>query len=139
MRSKPLNHGLTSYFLDGRADQQIDFRGNIAKQLWHICCGRLQASIQRDGTSATISNTDFYGNVTHTASVQNFDASAVDYHNPTDAAYNSGCANHSPGAARRAYVKTQVTFSSFRKCNRNQEKFDQVFNDSYQRCKTNPF
>jgi len=78
-----------TYFLDGRGDQHIDFRGNAASTLWHECCGRLQASIQRDGTSATISNTDFYGNVTHTAVIKDFDLDpAVDgtdeFHNPVD-------------------------------------------------------
>ena len=62
----------------------MDFRGNIAKQIWHICCGRLQASIQRDGTSTTISNTDFAGQVTHTATVSSIPVDG-NYHNPIDA------------------------------------------------------
>jgi len=73
-----------TYYLDGRADQHTDYRGNIAKQIWHLCCGRLQASIQRDGTSTTINNTDYKGQTTHTAVVSSPPASG-DYHNPANA------------------------------------------------------
>jgi len=73
-----------TYYLDGRSNQTFDFRGNFTRSLWHLCCGRFQASIQRDGTSADISNTDFYGNITHTAAVKDFDLNTEDFHNPID-------------------------------------------------------
>jgi RHS repeat-associated protein len=58
-----------TYYLDGTNNQHTDFRGNTAKQIWHTCCARLQASIDRDGNSTTIYNTDFKGQVIHTATV----------------------------------------------------------------------
>jgi RHS repeat-associated protein len=75
-----------SYFLDKRAKGRTDGRGNVWSQLWHICCGRIQASLDPAG-HGTITNTDFFGNVTHTAVVANLpnDVTAYDWHDPIDA------------------------------------------------------
>jgi len=76
-----------TYYLDGRADQHTDFRGNADKSYWHTCCGRHQATTQRDGKSTTIYNTDFKGNSTHTATIShaNLDPTSYPFHNPIDA------------------------------------------------------
>ncbi|MFT5632428.1 MAG: RHS repeat-associated protein, partial [Rubritalea sp.] len=74
-----------TYYLDGRNYEHKDFRGNIAKQIWHACCGRLQASIQRDGTSTTIHNTDYKGQATHTSVLEISNLQNYNWHNPTDA------------------------------------------------------
>jgi RHS repeat-associated protein len=58
-----------TYYLDGTSNEHKDFRNNTAKQIWRVCCARLQATIDRDGTSTTIQNTDFKGQVIHTATV----------------------------------------------------------------------
>ena len=55
-----------TYYDDRRSKDYTDFRGNTSTTLWHLCCGRLQASIDQAGHQQA-SNTDFYGNVTHTA------------------------------------------------------------------------
>ena len=77
------------YHLDGREKSHTDFRGNPNLNLWHVCCGRFQAGVQRDAASTSISNTDFNGNVTHTAVVK-VDPSAggtvaANWHDPVDA------------------------------------------------------
>ena len=59
-----------TYYHDRRRRTVTDFRGNVTRQLWHACCGRYQGSIDQ-ADHGTISNTDFYGNVTHTAVVEN--------------------------------------------------------------------
>jgi YD repeat-containing protein len=58
-----------TYYLDGTNNEHTDFRNNTAKQIWRACCARLQATIDRDGNSTTIYNTDFKGQVIHTATV----------------------------------------------------------------------
>ena len=78
-----------TYYLDGRKKSHTDFRGNSNLIQWHVCCGRLQAIVQRDGQSTSISNTDFNGNITHTAVVK-VDPSvggtvAPNWHDPSDA------------------------------------------------------
>ena len=75
-----------SYFLDKRQKDRTDARGNIWSKLWHICCGRLQATIDPAG-HGTVRNTDFYGNVTHTAVVANLpaDVTLYNWHDPIDA------------------------------------------------------
>lgn len=72
-----------TYYLDGTANEHTDFRGNIAKQIWHTCCARLQASIDRDGQSTTIYNTDHKGQAIHSATVSQNPAG--NWHNPVDA------------------------------------------------------
>jgi len=71
-----------TYLLDGRSDKHTDFRGNFVQQLWHACCGRLQASIQADGTSTSIHNTDYKGNVTHTAVLSAVPIDNSEWHDP---------------------------------------------------------
>ena len=71
-----------TYSLDGRPAEHTDFRGNVRKTLYHRCCGRVQASIQRDGVSTFINNTDYKGQTTHSAVVS---ALAATYHNPLNA------------------------------------------------------
>ncbi|NRA39136.1 MAG: RHS repeat protein [Planctomycetes bacterium] len=70
-----------TYYLDGRINERTDAKNNIWKTIWHICCGRFQASRDPSG-AGTISNVDYYGNVTHTATVEDLDVQ-TDYHNPT--------------------------------------------------------
>lgn len=72
-----------TYLLDGKPSTHTDARGNLARQYWRACCGRLQASVDRDGTSTQISNTDHEGNATHTATVSAPPVS--NYSNPVDA------------------------------------------------------
>ncbi|MDX2053048.1 MAG: RHS repeat-associated core domain-containing protein [Polyangiaceae bacterium] len=75
-----------TYYPDGRQRQHADFRGNTATTLWHPCCGREQGRIDRDGLSGTITNTDFKGNVTHTAIVANLSAGeSYAFHDPINA------------------------------------------------------
>jgi YD repeat-containing protein len=75
-----------AYFLDKRRATKTDGRGNIWATLWHVCCGRLQAQIDPLG-HGTIQNTDFYGNITHTAVVAHLptDVTAYNWHDPIDA------------------------------------------------------
>ena len=98
-----------TYYLDRRSDETTDFRGNISKSYWHLCCGRYQAGVQKDGISASISNTDFYGNVTHTAVVTNFDITTIDYHDPVNTDrpkqhYRSLSSNHALWSIVRSYA-----------------------------------
>ena len=58
------------YYNDGRQRAVTDFRGSRSQQLWHNCCGRNQGRID-EADHGSLSNTDFYGNVTHTAFVEN--------------------------------------------------------------------
>ena len=58
-----------TYYNDGRQKSITDYRGNVSRTLWHQCCGRSQGSIDAAGHGKLI-NTDFYGNVTHTAFVK---------------------------------------------------------------------
>ena len=58
-----------TYYPDGRPFEHTDFRGNILAKIYHTCCGRLQATIDRDGQTTTIHNSDFEGQPTHTATV----------------------------------------------------------------------
>ena len=60
-----------TYYDDGSKQDHIDYRGNTTTTEWHLCCGRFQASIDQAG-HASISSTDFYGNVTHTAVIKNY-------------------------------------------------------------------
>ncbi|MFC4995056.1 RHS repeat-associated core domain-containing protein [Rubritalea tangerina] len=97
-----------TYLLDGKLDKHTDFRGNILQQLWHACCGRLQATIDRDGTSTTISNTDYNGNVTHTATVSAVPNSA-DYHNPVNAETLQETTTRYDGRGRPTYTTRWLT------------------------------
>ena len=67
-----------TYYNDGRAQDHTDFRSNTSTSIWHQCCGRFQAGVDRDG-HVSVSNNDYYSNVTHTAVV---DKNGVisDYH-----------------------------------------------------------
>ncbi len=71
---------LTTYHLDRRVETHIDARGNIWETLWHTCCGRFQGTVDPTG-AGNISNTDYHGNVTHTAVVGNM-AEQDTFHNP---------------------------------------------------------
>ncbi|NRA39777.1 MAG: hypothetical protein HRU15_16670, partial [Planctomycetes bacterium] len=53
---------------------------------WHQCCGRLQASMDPTG-SGTIRNTDYFGNITHTAVAANLPTDVILYgwHDVVDA------------------------------------------------------
>jgi len=89
-----------TYYLDRRDRTHTDFRGNTWTTHWHACCGRLQARLRPDGTGS-VANTDFAGNVTHTARVPNLPTTPSDqapeavitdgdpppypWHDPTDA------------------------------------------------------
>ena len=75
-----------TYLLDKRRATKTDGRGNIWTTLWHVCCGRLQAQIDPLG-HGTIQNTDFFGNMTHTAVVAHLptDVTAYNWHDPVDA------------------------------------------------------
>jgi RHS repeat-associated protein len=74
-----------TYNLDGTNNEHKDFRNNTAKQIWRVCCARLQATVDRDGTSTTIQNTDFKGQVIHSwtgrAAVP---AANLNFTNPSD-------------------------------------------------------
>ncbi|QNN21559.1 hypothetical protein HED60_04475 [Planctomycetales bacterium ZRK34] len=85
-----------TYYLDGRAKDHTDFRGHVMTQVWKPCCGRLSVTAQPaiddpDNPGNTyrpvhFTNTDGYGNVTHTADVKWTDAILPDgSHNPPDA------------------------------------------------------
>ena len=58
-----------TYLADGRRNLTTDYRGNILQQIWHLCCGRPQASIDQAG-HGSITNNDFYGNITHIINVE---------------------------------------------------------------------
>ena len=76
-----------TYNPDGTQSTHTDFRGNTTEYLWHACCGRAQATIDRDGESTSITNTDYAGRRTHTA-VVSADPTANpgnDWHDPVDA------------------------------------------------------
>ncbi|MCM8531743.1 MAG: PA14 domain-containing protein, partial [Lentisphaeraceae bacterium] len=68
-----------TYYDDGRAHTHTDFKNKTAETVWHECCGRLQANIDREG-NVQVSNNDYFGNVTHTAVVDK-DATITNYHN----------------------------------------------------------
>jgi len=72
-----------TYLLDGKPSTHTDARGNLSRSYWRACCGRLQATVARDGTSTSISNTDFEGNATHTATTSTPPLS--NYSDPVDA------------------------------------------------------
>ena len=72
-----------TYLADARLDQHTDYRGNTLTYIWHVCCGRLQATVDRDGQSTTIFNTDYAGQSTHTATVTTNPAG--NWHDPIDA------------------------------------------------------
>ena len=72
-----------TYFADGRQDLTTDYRGNVLQQIWHLCCGRPQASIDQAG-HGQITNNDFYGNLTHIINVEDVVNHTADYHNPID-------------------------------------------------------
>ena len=73
-----------TYLADGRQDLTTDYRGNILQKIWHLCCGRPQASIDQAG-HGSITNNDFYGNITHIINVEDVASHSADYHNPIDA------------------------------------------------------
>lgn len=68
------------YAPDQRRTLQIDARGKAWRTLWHNCCGRYQGSEDPTG-AGDISNTDYYGNVTHTATIADFSVD-TNYHAP---------------------------------------------------------
>ena len=85
-----------TYYDDGRAKDHTDFRGNTTTKVWKQCCGRLGVIAgaeytDKDGNqrrSAQTMQYDFYGNVTHTTTLD-WDATATlppcCYPDPTDA------------------------------------------------------
>lgn len=91
-----------TYDADRRPTQTIDERGNYWRNVWHTCCGRLQAKIENAETSpyvqvregpGEIFNNDYYGNVTHTASVKKI------FYNDDGAGIPGGGTFHDPPAA----------------------------------------
>ena len=101
-----------TYYLDGRSDEHTDFRGNIAKQIWHTCCGRLQATIQRDGTSTTIHNTDYNGNPTHTSvlEISNLPQNpSYNWHDPVNADTLLETTTRFDGRGRPTHTTTWLT------------------------------
>jgi len=71
-----------SYTLDGRRDTHTDARGNDWRSIYHACCARQQASIDPLG-HGMITNTDYSGNVTHSAVVADI-VTHSDPHDPVD-------------------------------------------------------
>jgi RHS repeat-associated protein len=69
-----------AYYLDKRSETTVDPRGNPWTDIWHSCCERLRGAIDPTG-AGDISNTDFYGNITHTAVVEDMSA-IVNFHDP---------------------------------------------------------
>ena len=88
-----------TYNLDKTSLDTIDFNGKSWRTLWHRCCGRLLASLSPklsatgDNRPGNIVNTDFNGNVTHRATVNNImesnggagNSSDPSFHDPLDA------------------------------------------------------
>ena len=73
-----------TYYDDKRQNTVTDYKGNFSQSIWHQCCGRPQASIDQAG-NGTITNNDFYGNITHLAAVEDVAAHAGTYHDPINA------------------------------------------------------
>lgn len=61
-----------TYNLDRTVDTTIDYRDNPWRTIWETCCRRVQAQRDPNG-SGSISNPDFYGNIAHTAVVEDLD------------------------------------------------------------------
>ena len=74
----------TEYAADGRVLKRTDARGFDWETEWHECCGRLMGSRDPEG-HGSFSNTDFRGSVTHSISVEDYDAHASNSHDPIDA------------------------------------------------------
>ncbi|EDM28096.1 hypothetical protein LNTAR_12106 [Lentisphaera araneosa HTCC2155] len=73
-----------TYYDDKRQNTVTDYKGNFSQSVWHQCCGRPQANIDQAG-NGTITNNDFYGNITHSAAVEDVLAHAGTYHDPINA------------------------------------------------------
>jgi YD repeat-containing protein len=54
-----------TYRADGTLHTHTDFRGHVTTHHWELCCQRLRATIDRDGASTAINNSDANGNQTH--------------------------------------------------------------------------
>ena len=62
-----------------------DFKGNVTTYRYHTCCGRLQVVIDPLG-NGQITNTDYYGNITHSATVEGLPpVGTYDWNDPVDA------------------------------------------------------
>lgn len=72
-----------TYYNDGRPNITTDFRGHDSKQVWHQCCGRIQAIIDQAGHGQIINN-DYHDNKTHVIHVRDV-LSNPNYHNPRKA------------------------------------------------------
>ncbi len=71
-----------TYYLDQTVDTTTDYRENPWRTIWETCCRRVQAQRDPNG-SGSISNPDFYGNIAHTAVVEDLDVGlAPNFHDP---------------------------------------------------------
>lgn len=96
-----------TYLLDRRPDATVDFRGNTWKNDFHNCCGRLLGARDPLGHGA-IQNNDYQGNVTHIASVSNYDSHLANTHDPVDATTLQEITSFYDALDRRA-ARTQWT------------------------------
>ena len=73
-----------TYFLDKKPDSTYDYKNLRTRNLWHQCCGRLQATIDPAANgNGRITNNDYYGNITHFADVKKV-GQHNNFHDPVD-------------------------------------------------------